>query len=153
MPKQNTTLEASGAEFLVLGLLLIEGIDAFKAYTNFPGYDVIAVDPKTGTQCKIQVKSRWATDENVFPISNLDCDFVVYVALNRGYRRPRKQLTGDGKANPQFYVFPIGIIHSIRDTSTSWGNVYLRRIPSLSQYLNRWDLIRDKLALQSQKSL
>jgi hypothetical protein len=30
MPRQDTTLEAEGAEFLVLGNLLIEGIPAYK---------------------------------------------------------------------------------------------------------------------------
>lgn len=41
MPRLDTSLESSGAEFLVLGHLLVEGIQAFKAYTNFPGYDLI----------------------------------------------------------------------------------------------------------------
>jgi len=30
----DSTLEAAGAEFLVLGLLLVEGIQASKAYVN-----------------------------------------------------------------------------------------------------------------------
>jgi hypothetical protein len=30
----------------VLGSLLIEGIEAHKLYTNFPGYDIIAVNPR-----------------------------------------------------------------------------------------------------------
>ena len=55
---QDTKLEAEGAEFLVLGMLLVEGVHAFKAYTNFAGYDLVALDPGTGRSARIQVKSR-----------------------------------------------------------------------------------------------
>jgi len=41
MARLDSSLESAGAEFLVLGHLLIEGIQAFKAYTNFPGYDFL----------------------------------------------------------------------------------------------------------------
>ena len=34
MARLDTSLESSGAEFLVLGYLLIESVQAFKAYTN-----------------------------------------------------------------------------------------------------------------------
>ena len=44
--KQDTKLESEGAEFLVLGHLLIESIAAYKAYINFPGYDLTAVNPE-----------------------------------------------------------------------------------------------------------
>ena len=47
MARRETTLEAEGAEFLVLGRLLIEGIQAFKGYRKLPGYDVIATNPVT----------------------------------------------------------------------------------------------------------
>jgi len=40
----DTKLEAEAAEFLVLGRLLLERIVAFKAYVNFPGYDLIAAN-------------------------------------------------------------------------------------------------------------
>jgi hypothetical protein len=82
----DSKLEAKGAEFLVLGNLLIEGIEAHEAYRNAPGCDLIATSPKSGSACRIQVKSRWAPDANGFIINNLDSDFViyVYVALNRG---------------------------------------------------------------------
>jgi hypothetical protein len=33
-------LEAEGAELMVLGQLLIEGVHCFKAYTNFAGCDL-----------------------------------------------------------------------------------------------------------------
>jgi hypothetical protein len=34
--RRDTHLEAEGAEFLVLGHLLAEGIEAHKMYTNYP---------------------------------------------------------------------------------------------------------------------
>src|SRR5215831_5995295 len=36
MARLDSSLESAGAEFLVLGHLLIAGIQAFKAYTNSP---------------------------------------------------------------------------------------------------------------------
>jgi hypothetical protein len=77
----NTRLESEGAEFLVLGQLLITGIEATKAYRNFAGFDLYAVNPDADRSCRIQVKSRWATDYDAgFPIRNFDCDFVVLVS-------------------------------------------------------------------------
>ena len=87
MLRLDTPLESAGAEFLVLGPLLIEGIQAFKAYTNFPGDGLIATDLEQNRSCRIKVKSRWATDfDGGFPIKKFDCDFMVFVTLNR--RRP-----------------------------------------------------------------
>jgi len=75
MPRQNTTLETEGAEFLVLGQLLIEGIPAYKTYTNLRGYDLVAIWPETNRVARIQVKSRWATTAPHFLIKNVDeCD-------------------------------------------------------------------------------
>jgi hypothetical protein len=97
MPKrQNTRLESEGAEFLVLGNLLIEGISCYKAYVNFPGYDLVAVNPDNSKIARIQVKSRWATNyDRSFPIKNFDCEFVVHAALNRGYSFGKKAKEGD----------------------------------------------------------
>ena len=60
----DTRLQAEGAEFLVLGQLLTEGTEAHKAYTRYPGFDVIAFDPAGTRSCRIQVKSRWETGAN-----------------------------------------------------------------------------------------
>ena len=43
MARLDTSLEATGAEFLVLGELLIEGIVAYKTYTRHLGFKIIAV--------------------------------------------------------------------------------------------------------------
>jgi hypothetical protein len=94
MPVSNL-LESEGAEFLVLGQLLIDGIDAYKSYKNYPGYDVVAVSPENDRTAKIQVKSRWQTDANGFLIRNLECDFVVFARLNRGNKK--KTLLSDAR--------------------------------------------------------
>jgi hypothetical protein len=80
--RQNTRSE--GAEFLVLGNLLIDGIPAYKTYTNMRGYDIVATDPERGSAARIQVKSRWRTNAEGFIINNFECDFVVAAMLNRG---------------------------------------------------------------------
>lgn len=42
MPRLDTRLESEGAEFLVLGQLLIARIPTYKTYTNMPGWDLVA---------------------------------------------------------------------------------------------------------------
>ena len=112
--RKDTKLESEGAEFLVLGRLLLERIIAFKTYTNFPGYDLIATSGVHNTSARIRVKSRYQTNWDGFIIKNFDCDFVVFVSLNRGYSKPRKN--GDtGIKDPDFYILPISYIQKVRD--------------------------------------
>lgn len=88
MPQQrdNIRLAAEGTEFLVLGHLLVEGLQAYKMYTNMPGYDDLVVNPETKPNrvARISVKSRWRVEAHGFLIKNFDSDFVVVVKLNRG---------------------------------------------------------------------
>jgi hypothetical protein len=144
MARLDTSLEATGAEFLVLGHLLIEGIQASKAYLNAPGYDIIATNPTKHRSCRIQVKSRWATDfDGGFPIRNFDCDFVVFVALNRGFRYRKKQSIGNtGREAPQFYVFPVEVVRAAQNPESEWGKVFLRNMDKPKQYLENWDLVK-----------
>jgi hypothetical protein len=144
----DSSLESSGAEFLVLGHLLIEGIQAFKTYTNFPGYDLVATHPEINRSCRIQVKSRWATDfDGGFPIKNFDCDFVVFVALNRGYRYRKKVTAEDnGRREPQIFVFPVAVIQNAQSPDSQWGKVFLRHIEHLEKYDNNWALVTNFLA-------
>jgi hypothetical protein len=145
----DTSLESSGAEFLVLGNLLVEGIQAFKAYTNFPGYDLIAANAEKNLSCRVQVKSRFATDfDGGFPIKNFDCDFVVFVALNRGYHYRRKKNGNDtGKRDRDFYVFPVEAVREARRPENTWGKVFLRHMDDAKGYVSRWDLVRSHLEL------
>lgn len=144
--KQDTKLESEGAEFLVLGLLLIESISAYKAYINFPGYDLTAVNPESKKVARIQVKSRWATDyDTSFPLKNLDTDFIVHVALNRGYRFGKKNnLKDNGIKSPIFYVFPVDVLKHVRN-ETGWNKVQIKKVENLESYIDNWKLIKDYL--------
>jgi hypothetical protein len=102
---------------------------------------------KQGRTCRIQVKSRWATDYNkAFPIRKFECDFVVHVALNRGYRHRRK-IQLDGRQPPKIYVLPIEVVRKTQDPNSSWGMVHLKNVPNVEQYVDRWSLIRNFLRL------
>ena len=132
----NTRLESEGAEFLVLGNLLMEGILAYKAYHNFKSYDLVAVNGDKAIT--IQVKSRYKTDWGGFIINDFDCDFVVFVALNRGYKKTKKS-GDDGKKTPDFYVFPIDYVKNIE--RSSWGKIPKSKLLDFTKYLNKWESI------------
>lgn len=149
MPRRrDTRLESEGAEFLVLGQLLIAGVEAHKAYTRYPGYDLIAANPDRNRTCRVQVKSRWATDyDGSFLIKNFGCDFVVHVALNRGYSFRRRGQTG-GQLPPSFWVLPVETVKSAQSVGSAWGKVFVRRIPDHARYREAWSLIREFLELE-----
>jgi hypothetical protein len=154
MPRLDSKLESEGAEFLVCGLLLIEGIPSYKTYTQLPGYDIVATDPQRRASARIQVKSRWATDnDRGFPIRNFDCDFVVFVSLNRGFRYSKKVADPKaGRESPAFYVFPTEMVRKAQSPTSSWGKTYLKNIPDAESYRDGWDLIRKFLEETSRVS-
>lgn len=140
MPRLDTRLESEGAEFLVLGQLLLARIPAYKTYTNMPGYDLVATNPEANRSAKIQVKSRWRTGAPGFPIKNFNCDFVVFCRLNRGSK------AGDGKVKaPEFFVLPVDVVRGVWREDDPWGKVFLRHIDAVESYRDRWDLIREFL--------
>jgi hypothetical protein len=146
LSRRDTRLESEGAEFLVLGELLIRGIPGYKAYTNMPGYDVVALDPDRDTIARISVKSRWATDATGFIIKNFDCDFVVVAKLNCGTKKyPRKVLP------PEFYVLPVEAVRNVR-RSKGWNRMTFGSIPNFRNYRDRWDLIRTFLSRPGKQS-
>ena len=141
----DTKLEAEAAEFLVLGNLLLNRISAFKAYVNFPGYDLIAADADKNSSARLQVKSRYRTDWDGFIIKNFNSDFVIFVALNRGYAKPKKN--GDcGIMPPDFYVLPIAWVNSVHDPANGWGKINKSRLAGIAEFKDRWDLISCHLA-------
>ena len=140
MPRQDTKLESEGAEFLVLGHLLMHRIVSYKANTNMPGYDLVAINPDENTSARIQVKSRWRTNAPGFIIKNFDCDFVVIVRLNRG----KKGGTGVVKL-PEYFVVPVNVIESAPRTK-DWGRVNFNKIPGFDSYRDRWNLISEFLS-------
>jgi hypothetical protein len=148
---RDTRLESEGAEFLVLGSLLAEGIPAWKAYPNFPGYDILAGYIDKQRTCRIQLKSRFATGAGGFPIRNLDSDFVCFVRLNRGSRnylrleKSARRIPTDietGRLPPEIYVFPKRVIRAAWTPATPFGGgVQLKNIPNPDRYLHAWGYI------------
>lgn len=137
MARQDTRLESEGAEFLVLGTMLCEGIPAYKMYVNMPGYDLIAVNPEGDRVARVSVKMRWKADAKGFIIRNFDSDFVVVVKLNKGGREP---------SLPEMYVIPTAVVEAApRDGQ--WGKVRFSSIPDLASYRDAWHLVRERIAL------
>ena len=138
-PKLNTKLESEGAEFLVLGALLLERIPTYKTYTNMPGYDLVATNPENKRSARIQVKSRWASGTSGFPIKNFDCEFVVFARLNRGNKSGTKPPSA-----PEFFVFPSSELAGLH-RSDGWKKIRLNDLEDWKSYKDRWDLVRDFL--------
>jgi hypothetical protein len=140
MARQDTSLESVGAEFLVLGHLLIERIPAYKACTNMPGYDLIALSPEQHRSARIQVKNRWSTKSYSFIIRGFDCDFILVAKLNRGRKDGRGLVVA-----PEFYVLPVGVVQEA-SRDKGWGKVRFGHIlPTMESYKGRWELIREFL--------
>ena len=140
MPRRDTRLESEGAEFLVLGQLLIRGVPAYKTYTNMPGYDVVATDPDKNRAARISVKSRWTTDATGFIINNFNCDFVVVAKLNRGTTKDIRKVLP-----PEFFVLPVEVVKNA-PRSKAWNRMTFSSIPNFKGYRDRWDLIRTFLS-------
>ena len=146
-------LSSEGAEFMVLGHLLIREINATKAYNNFPGWDVMAFNPETNKSASIQVKSRYATDSIGFLVKNNNFDFLVLAKLNRGHRYTKNK---DNKEihNPDFYIIPSEDVREAfknPKTSNSMGGhrIDFKHLPKkIEFYENNWNLIRDFLDLK-----
>tara|TARA_R110002126_G_scaffold9840_1_gene44201 strand:- start:2831 stop:3286 length:456 start_codon:yes stop_codon:yes gene_type:complete len=146
--RRDTRLESEGAEFLVLGNLLLNQIPSYKTYTNMPGYDLVATNPEKNLSVKIQVKSRYKTDWDGFIIKNLDSDFVVFVTLNRGFSRVRKN--GDsGVTDPDYYIFPIEYIKQAVNEKSKWGKIPKSNLVNRETYIDNWALIKEKLKMHS----
>jgi hypothetical protein len=139
MPRLDTRLESEGAEFLVLGQLLMHRIPAYKTYTNMPGYDLVATNPELGTSARIQVKSRYRTGAPGFLISKFGCEFVVVVRLNRGGKSKLTEVLP-----PEYFVFPVALVKSIHKSAT-WGKAYFRDVPEIESYKEAWHLIAKHL--------
>jgi hypothetical protein len=142
----DTKLESEGAEFLVLGHLLIERIPTYKTYTQMPGYDLVATSPETGRSARLQVKSRWATDSNqAVLLRSWDFDFLVFVALNRGNRYARRDALEAIPKAPDFYVFPRAVAQLGIDKTSAWGRIATRKIPEREQWRSNWACVRTYL--------
>ena len=139
MAYKNTKLEAEGAEFLVLGNLLINGIASYKTYTNMPGYDLVATSPESNTSARVQVKSRWTQKATGFLIGRFDCDFIVFVKLNLDADVEQIKIEG-----VEYYVFPAAVVESAHRAG-KMPKVILKDIPNYESYRNNWHQIREFL--------
>lgn len=152
----DTNLQSNGAEFLVLGQLLIRGIPTYKTYMHHPDYDLIVTNPDKGRTKSIQVKSRYASDyDRSFSIKKFGADFVVHVALNRGNRGRR--LPGEEIADPEYYILPMKVVRTAHDVQdqrvqnagreNKWHKTFLKDIPNLEKYRNNWESVRKSVGL------
>jgi hypothetical protein len=139
LARQDTRLESEGAEFLVLGHLLMHRIPSYKTYTNLPGYDLVAINAPGNTSARIQVKSRWRTGAPGFIIKSFDCDFVVVVKLNRG-----KKGGGGNVLAPEYYVFPVDVLREV-PRGKLWGKLMFKDIPEIERYRENWTAISEFL--------
>ena len=140
MAYKNTKLESEGAEFLVLGNLLINGVAAYKTYTNMPGYDLVATSPEHNTSARIQVKSRWTRKAGGFLIKRFDCDFVVFVRLNLD------GVTSNNKVpDPDYFILPASVVENAHRRE-KMPKFILKDISNYQQYLSNWTLISAFLA-------
>lgn len=135
----DTRLESEGAEFLVLGQLLLHKIPTYKTYTNMPGYDLVSTNPEKNTSARIQVKSRWRTGASGFLIKKFNCEFVVVALLNRGSKDRKKEIL-----DPIYYVLPVDIVRAL-PVGDAWSKVDLKKVPALESYREKWSLISDFL--------
>ncbi len=144
MALKMTVLESAGAEFLVLGELLIREIETYKTYDRQQGHDLVCRSAKTGKTARIQIKSRRSIKANQFHFKNFDSDFVVLVRLNR--KDPQSEIP-EGK--PAFYVVPTRDVQNLATEDTIRGhklNMKPKDLGQFSTHENSWSLIEDFLA-------
>ena len=145
MPRLDSRLEATGAEFLVLGNLLLRKVEAHKAYTNFPGYDLLALNPIKQKVCRVQVKSRYYSTDKAFDIKNFNSDFVILVKLDRDKKLKNSSAEGNVSFNePNYYIFPTELMKQVA-TKSDRPKVRFSNIPDLKTYQENWNLILEYL--------
>ena len=151
MAQQDTKLESEGAEFLILGQLLIEGIPAYRAYTFMKGFALVAISPDAGRSARIRVKSGWASDAPHFLIDNVEgCDFVVLVRLNRGVgRSPSKRHAMSQKDHELCVLSADEARNLLAHRSSGWSKIRLREA-DFEIYRRRWEPIRQRLGMKSE---
>ena len=147
-------LTPNGAEFLVLGNLLVRGIYAYKNYVNTPDYDVVALNPDNKKIARIEVKSRQRKDAKIYQIRDFKSDFVVFVQLNKYTRSKKKKILTDSENNINFIIIPTKKVKSLkrRKTPNTWGRfrINIGHLPSYKRYENDlgWHRIKKFLKIK-----
>jgi hypothetical protein len=101
------------------------------------------------------VKARLATDfDGGFPIKNLDSDFIVLVALNRGYRYRFKNRKDCGVKPVEFFVMPIASVKKAIKKGRTWGSttkVHLQHLDTeKGDMKDNWKSIQKFLGVRNQ---
>ena len=143
-------LQSEGAEFLVLGQLLIRHINAAKAYSNFPDWDILAFNTSRNKQARIQVKSRYASDSIGFLLKSTNFEFLVITHLNMGLRYTKGKFFKPASNVPQFWIVPVDeVTRVIKGDKNKYGewNLSLSRFPKNgADFENAWNLIENSLS-------
>lgn len=138
----DSSLEAEAAEFLVLGHLLLNGIEATKSYTNTKDHDLVAANPRLHKSTSIQVKSRWRSDANHFLVKEISADFLVLVRLNRG---PDAKGKGGPPRAPEFLALTKMEANEHHKRYGRMGKISSEAFPK--ERWNDWSIIRAGLGL------
>ena len=144
----DTKLFSTGAEFLVMSRLLLANIETHKSYTNFEGYDLVCVNPQKNTSVKIQIKSKNFLNDTSFYLNSdkkTRPDFYVFVQTNA-----IKKINGNNKLvfenEPKLYAMDYETVIKFR-VNEGWISLSERNIPNISEYLNNWKYLKEKLEL------
>ena len=134
-------IRAEGAELFVRAHLMLHlGIPVSVASRNTPGYDLIAHSLENERNCFIQVKYRMAVDADGAKVTNLNFDFMVYVAGNLGKVGVQGRSKTMGNRPTEFYILPKDIVGK-----NILGNHNLFRSPTrgkYEEYRDAWNLIQ-----------
>lgn len=135
----------AGSEYLVMGYLMRRNILTYKAPPINEGSDLICIHPDPRhqpgpderAQVRVQVKSRYGSDERSFPVkqASLDAfDFLVAAFLNIGLFKGHYDGT-TGQREPEFYTLPQHFVWVHHAASGGWEKVDLRGLEDeIAQY-------------------
>lgn len=151
MKKKDTKLVSTGAEFVVLGKLLLNEIQTYKTYVNFEGYDLVSVNPTINKSCKIQVKSKNFKNDSSFYLNSVEKnkpDFYVFCQTNT-YKYVKKiaVLINDNKLKSRFFVMDYDSVQKFKSTDKK-GQDYIKiisSVPNFEKYEDNWNSIKNFL--------
>tara|TARA_B100001989_G_C24308765_1_gene349396 strand:+ start:163 stop:627 length:465 start_codon:yes stop_codon:yes gene_type:complete len=149
--RKDTKLVSTGAEFVVLGRLLLHEIQTYKTYVNFEGYDLVSVNPSKNKSAKIQVKSKNFVNDFSFYLNSVDkerADFYVFCHTSvYHYVNKVAQLVDDKKKKARFFVMDYKTVQKYKSTDKN-GSDYLNvksSVPNYEFFEENWKLIKDFL--------
>jgi hypothetical protein len=138
----DTQLEHAGAQFLVLGELLVRGVETHKTYLNTTGYDLVASNGEDHRSCRMQVKCQTFADaDRSIPLENPHCDFIVVVRLNIGRGKRTKGID----TAREFFIIPTAVAYAAMSDHQTTARFLFDEIDNCKQYQDAWHLISEFL--------